>query len=414
MNKSNFGIGSKSICLPFDSEYHYQLCMQDKDAFIVFLNKNIKTYPELFPQAIAEGFKLNGFVESKKQKGFVMRRILLKKGGSYQIRPSFMMPYMIAKTTEVEKALYLRRWGVPFEALAYVFGRNSMFWYRAYVSLGRNSIVGTTIKDPDLLPEHLLADEKHTRIKKEKAFVATTVANECILGAGLTMSAGSAALIAGYGTFKEEACNLNPVYRPQTVNTDGWDGTKNAWKALFPGITLILCYLHSVLKITNRCKRSKELLAEIKDKVWNAYHADTLAQFGQRIRRFREWAQTIPIEQVKEKVLDLCKKAPEFKKSFSYPLAYRTSNALDRLMDYQDRMLYSMRYFHRNNHYSATLYLRAMSLIWNFHPYCLRARPQNKEVSYQASPFGELNGFYYHSNWLQNMLVAASIGGWKS
>jgi hypothetical protein len=61
-------------------------------------------------------------------------------------------------------------------------------------------------------------------------------------------------------------------------------------------------------------------------------------QFGQRIRRFREWAQTIPIEQVKEKVLDLCKKAPEFKKSFSYPMAYRTSNALDRLMDYQDRM----------------------------------------------------------------------------
>jgi hypothetical protein len=90
--------------------------MQDKNIFMVFLNKKIKTYLELFPQAIAEGFKLNGFVESKKQKGFVMRRILLKKGGSYQIRPSFMMPYMIAKTTEVEKALYLRRWGVPFEA----------------------------------------------------------------------------------------------------------------------------------------------------------------------------------------------------------------------------------------------------------------------------------------------------------
>jgi hypothetical protein len=38
-----------------------------------------------------------------------MRRIKLKNGKSYQLRPSFMMPYMIARTDEVEKALYLRR-----------------------------------------------------------------------------------------------------------------------------------------------------------------------------------------------------------------------------------------------------------------------------------------------------------------
>jgi hypothetical protein len=46
-----------------------------------------------------------------------------------------MMPYMIARTDEVEKALYLRRWGVPFEALVYVFGRDSMFWYRPMFQL---------------------------------------------------------------------------------------------------------------------------------------------------------------------------------------------------------------------------------------------------------------------------------------
>lgn|GEM_PF-3022078 len=68
-----------------------------------------------------------------------MRRIQLKNKSKdvRQIRPSFMMPYMIAETEEVEKALYLRRWGVPFDALAYVFGRDAMFWYNAYVSLGR-------------------------------------------------------------------------------------------------------------------------------------------------------------------------------------------------------------------------------------------------------------------------------------
>jgi len=109
----------------------------------------------------------------------------------------------------------------------------------------------------------------------------------------------------GYLPFKEEACNLFPDYQPKTVNTDGWEPTRSAWKTLFPGITLFLCFLHSVLKITQRCKRSKQLLSDIKEKVWNVYHAITPAQFSQRIRRLREWAQTIPLEPVKEKVLDL-------------------------------------------------------------------------------------------------------------
>ena len=51
------------------------------------------------------------------------------------------MPYMIARTDAVEKALYLRQWGVPFDALAYVFGRDAMFWYRAWLAFGRPSLL---------------------------------------------------------------------------------------------------------------------------------------------------------------------------------------------------------------------------------------------------------------------------------
>jgi len=113
-----------------------------------------------------------------------MRRIKLRTNGEqYQIRPSFMMPYMIGRIEEVEKALYYRRWGVPFDALAYGFGRHPMYWYRAYVSLGRASLVGTTIKDPHRLPAHVLADEKPSRRQGNKAYIPTTVAQECILGA---------------------------------------------------------------------------------------------------------------------------------------------------------------------------------------------------------------------------------------
>lgn len=56
------------------------------------------------------------------------------------------MPYMIGKTEEVEKGLYLRQFGVPYEAIAYVMGKDPMYWYRASLSLGRPSMVGSTIK----------------------------------------------------------------------------------------------------------------------------------------------------------------------------------------------------------------------------------------------------------------------------
>jgi len=178
---------------------------------------------------------------------------------------------------------------------------------------------------------------------------------------------------------------------------------------LFPDITVILCFLHAFLKIRDRCKRHKDLLRTIADKVWNIYHAENVAQFSQRIRRLRQWAKTITIDSAREKVLGLCDKAPEFKKTFSHPKAHRTSNALDRLMDYQDRILYAMQYFH-GYRTSSLLYLRSMAMVWNFHPYCTRSRHEG----IGASPFEELNGFQYHSNWLQNMMVAASLRGWRT
>jgi hypothetical protein len=44
----------------------------------------------------------------------------------------------------------------------------------AQVSLGRNQIVGATVKDGEDLPHHLIADEKHTFVCGEKNYLATT------------------------------------------------------------------------------------------------------------------------------------------------------------------------------------------------------------------------------------------------
>ena len=87
---------------------------------------------------------------SIKQQVMLRRLELTATAAVFLVRPSFLMPYMVGRTEAVEKAHYLRHWGVPFDALVYVFGRDAMYWYRAELALGRPTIVGSTVKQPQL------------------------------------------------------------------------------------------------------------------------------------------------------------------------------------------------------------------------------------------------------------------------
>src|SRR5205823_2638684 len=152
-------------------------------------------------------------------------------------------PYMAGLTDDVEKPLFLRRFGVPFWALAHVFGKDSSYWYRLEVSLGRNSIVGTTVRRADL-PEDLVADEHHQTHNGAKVFIATTVAEGCCLGASLVPTSDEVGLTQGYSDFKEEAQDIDPDYAPATVNLDGWQASRLAWTGLFPLVVVLRCFLH--------------------------------------------------------------------------------------------------------------------------------------------------------------------------
>lgn len=336
-----------------------------------------------------------------------MRKIQLKGTGQvYQVRPSFLMPWQIGKTEDVAQGLYSYYAGMSFESVATVHGHSPMYWYRALVNLGRYSVVGTTVKVAQNLPADLLADEKHTRLDGETVYLATTVGGGCILGAALTDEASEDGLTAAYGEFMVEAQEIAPDYQPQSVNTDGWSATQKAWKNLSDKVCLVLCFLHAVLKIRQRCRRDKTLKDTLMSKVWGCYHAANRASFAQQIRRLREWTEKADLaESVKEKVFSLCDHAPEFKIAFELPQAHRTSNALDRLMDWQDRVLYRMKYLHDSYPQHTRLLVRALALLWNFHPFTKRTG--------RHSPFEDLNGFIYHQNWLQNLLIAASLGGFR-
>lgn len=394
----------KSICLPCESEAAYRAWVADPPRFRQVLQEMSAQHPELFPAAFSGGFRLHDTYQSRKQ-GLPLRRIKLTQTGEvFLVRPSLLVPYLSAKTDQLEKALYLRQWGVPFEALAYVFGRAPMFYYRAWASLGRNSLVGTTVKQAAQLPTDLLADEKHTWVRGERQYVATTVGGGCFLGVEVVAEASTAALQAGYQGFLTEARTVQPDYQPETVCTDGWPATREAWQLLVPTITLILCFLHSVLKIEARCRGA--LRQHLRQRVWHVYHALNKVQFAQRLRRLHEWASRHLEGAVQATVLKLCDLKDQFRVAYDFPTAARTTNGIDRLMDYQDRVLYQMRYLHGTQE-AARLAVRAMAVQWNFHPYSVRAQSEGAK----RSPFEALNGFQYHDNWLHNLLSAASMGG---
>src|SRR5512135_474760 len=97
--------------------------------------------PELFPRSFTHGSKLKARRVSPKQ-DLLLRRIVLRDGTAYSIRPSFLMPSMTARTEDVEGPLVLRTFGVPFWALVRVVGRDPMSWSRLECALGRAGIVG--------------------------------------------------------------------------------------------------------------------------------------------------------------------------------------------------------------------------------------------------------------------------------
>ena len=144
--------GDKTICLPVADEKEYATLVKQTKAFRKYLDEQIARHPELFPREIGEGYRFHGFRTSAKLK-LETRRIRLSSNGEvYQLRPDFVMPYMIGNTEEVEKGLYLRQFGVPYEGIAHVMGKDPMYWYRASLALGRPSLVGTTVKDGEAIP----------------------------------------------------------------------------------------------------------------------------------------------------------------------------------------------------------------------------------------------------------------------
>src|SRR5210317_2499711 len=112
--------GHATICLPIEID-EYDGIVENAKEFRHRLDRCFAEMPELFPAGFSRGYAMKDRRTSVKL-GETLRRIVLRDGRSYTVRPSFLMPYLTARTEEIEGPLFLRKFGVPFWALAHVFG----------------------------------------------------------------------------------------------------------------------------------------------------------------------------------------------------------------------------------------------------------------------------------------------------
>ena len=401
--------GYRTIRLPL-AESEYDRFLRDRGYAKARLDDLYEDFPDVFPDAFAWGYAFYGFTEPSIKQQLRCRRIRLDEGRTVlSIAPAVVMPYMTGRPQEVDDALFLMRFHVPCWAIAHVFGRDPMSWYRLEQGLGRLRIVGTPVNRPEPLPDHLVADEKHRWLKGERLSIATTAANDCLLGASVAQSASPTGLENAYGVFAREAQALDPDCTPETVNTDGWQATQNAWKARFTQLTVVVCFLHAVINIGDRAKKSfGERGQELQTRVGEAYRAPTKRAFSQRLRRLRDWASTaLPECDMKQKALELCAQRDDVSPSYDHPLAHRTRNRVDRLMRFFDRAFFNAQYFHGLPE-SAERRGRALALLWNFCP----SSPQTvKKHGGHSCPAERLNGTRYTDNWLENLRVSGSMNG---
>ena len=397
---------NRTIVLPF-TESDYDRFMNDLSFAKEKVAHHFQTHPELFPADMRHGYFFNGRTRVSKKLNLNMRKLQINNH-HYQIRPSFVLPYMRGMTDDVEKGLFLLRFGVPFWALAFVFGRYAMYWYRLFISFSTYSLLGTTLRDKAHLPDHILADEHHIRIRGEKAYVTTTVGQDCILGVQAVDKADTETLKAGYKTFKEEAQALDADYQPRTVNTDGWAATQLAWRTLFLQSSLLsassmpLSRCGTVPRRPCKTAMTKPLIRSGIFTVpqpnvrWDNASEDCAIGQG----------HTYPMCRWKDNLLKLCEKRKRWLAHLDFPKAFRTSATLDRLMKFMERHAIAAQMFH-SDHQKTTQNIRAYALIYNFTPSCPAVVENHPTLT---SPAARANHFVYHHNWLHNLLIASSIG----
>ena len=219
---------------------------------------------------------------------------------------------------------------------------------------------------------------------------------------------------------KDKAAPPTMAAMPPTINHMVWSvnrpvnpSTRRSptdWEAFEPGPRegfLVRCFLHAWLKIRDRAKNLKDLYFDLSTRVWDAYHASDKRSLSQRLRRLRAWAGEHLSGVVLKEVEDLCDKKAFWLQTHDHPEGHRTSNALDRVMRPMNRYFFDCQHLHGKRQ-ATRAHVRGWALLWNFTPW----NPATTKTNNGWNSLAErLNQHRYHDNWLENLMISASLGG---
>jgi hypothetical protein len=141
--------GYRTIRLPL-TESEYDRFLTDRSYATARREELYEEFAALLPDAFPGGYAVFGFTEPSIKQQLLCRRMRLAQGRIVlTITPAFVLPYMAGRTQDVDHALFLRRFYGPCWAIAHVFGRDAMYWYRLEQGWGRFRLVGTTGTTPE-------------------------------------------------------------------------------------------------------------------------------------------------------------------------------------------------------------------------------------------------------------------------
>ena len=112
---------------------------------------------------------------------------------------------------------------------------------------------------------------------------------------------------------------------------------------------------------------------------------------------------------LREQVEKLCGRMREYGAAYQHPDGHRTSNMLDRLMRSMNRYVADGQHLHGSKEACARP-CRVWALLHNFRPWHPAIARDNRGWH---SPAERLNQHRYHDEWLHNLLVSASLGGYR-
>ena len=172
---------------------------------------------------------------------------------------------------------------------------------------------------------------------------------------------------------------------------------------LWPALPVLLGCLHGVLQLRHRCRQALAL----PQPGWEGSRAATATACPARLRALRAWAAspTWPAA-VREVLAPWWTRAAEEARASDHPGCRRPSQMGDRLTNRLSRVLSAHRGLHGHQRASARR-LRGWARLLPCGPYAPRA---GQPREYQ-SPAHRLNHKRSHDNWLQNLLLSASLGG---